>query len=47
MHQHIIINHDVGLYLVIVSGEESIDLKQAINELIIGELNHAEGAEKT
>ena len=47
MHQHIIINHDGGLYLVIVSEEEQVDLKVAIDEVIMKEINHAEGAKKT
>ncbi len=44
MHQHIIINHDVGLYFVVISKEEEIDITEAIDELIIKEITHAEGA---
>jgi len=42
MHTHIILNHDVGLHLVINSEEENIDLSEVIDQLIIKQLCHAE-----
>ena len=50
MHRHIIINHDIGLYLEVLSVDVDIDLEQVIDELIIEEIieiDYAEGAEKT
>tara|TARA_B100001093_G_scaffold512096_1_gene581320 strand:+ start:112 stop:255 length:144 start_codon:yes stop_codon:yes gene_type:complete len=46
MHQHVIINHDVGLFVVVISEEEEIDLTQAIDEIILKEIKHAEGSKK-
>lgn len=42
MHTHVIINHDVGISLVVRSEDEDVDLVQIIDQLIIKELCHAE-----
>ena len=48
MHKHIIINQDLGLYLVIYSEDEELDLINATEELITEQLCYAaEGIQKT
>lgn len=48
MHHHIIINHDLGLHLVIHSEEEELDLVHVIDEMIVKQLCDAtEGIQKT
>jgi len=48
MHQHIIINSDIGLHLVIFSEEETIDLVDVIDQMITEQLCDAtEGIQKT
>lgn len=48
MHHHIIINHDLGLHLVIHSEEEELDLVDVIDEMIVKQLCDAtEGIQKT
>lgn len=48
MHQHIIINEDIGLHLVIFSEEETIDLVDVIDQMITEKLCDAtEGIQKT
>lgn len=42
MHTHIIINHDVGINIVIKSESEDVDAVEIIDQLIIKELCHAE-----
>lgn len=41
MHTHIIINHDVGLHLVIVSTEDDIPASSIIDEMIVTQLKNA------
>jgi hypothetical protein len=41
MHQHIIINSDIGLHLVVFSEEETIDLVDVIDEMITEQLCNA------
>lgn len=40
MHTHIIVNHDVGLILV-VEAEEDIEATDILEELIVNELSNA------
>lgn len=48
MHQHIIINSDIGLHLVVFSEEETIDLVDVIDQMITEQLcNATEGIQKT
>lgn len=48
MHQHIIINEDIGLQIVIYSTEETIDLVKVMDEMIFNQLcNATEGIQKT
>ena len=42
MHTHIIVNHDVGLGLVVRCEEEDVDLVEIVDQLIINEICHAE-----
>ena len=42
MHTHLIINHDVGISLVVRSEEEEVNLVDIVDQLIIKELCHAE-----
>lgn len=41
MHQHIIVNHDIGLHLVIYSDEAEVDLVSILDKVIIEQLCHA------
>ena len=48
MHHHIIINHDLGLHLVIHSEDEDLDLVHVLDEMIMKKLCDAtEGIQKT
>lgn len=48
MHRHIIINHDLGLHLVIYSDESDLSLVDVIDEMIFNQLcNATEGIQKT
>lgn len=48
MHTHIIINHDVGLVLVVESTEQEIETSDIIDQLIVNELSNATaGIQKT
>jgi hypothetical protein len=41
MHTHIIINHDVGLYLTVQSSELDIPVVDIIDEIILERLTNA------
>lgn len=48
MHKHIIVNHDLGLHLVIYSEQEDLDLIDVVDEMITEQLcNATEGIQKT
>ena len=48
MHKHIIINHDLGLHIVIYSEQSEVDLLKVLDEMILLKLtNAAEGIQKT
>ena len=48
MHKHIIINHDLGLHLVIYSEESDLSLVKVLDEMILKQLCDAtEGIQKT
>ena len=48
MHRYIIINHDLGLHLVIHSEDEDLNLVDVIDEMIVKQLCDAtEGIQKT
>lgn len=48
MHTHVIINHDVGLVLVVETEQEEVDTNDIIDQLIVEELsNAAAGIQKT
>ena len=48
MHQHIIINHDLGLHIVIYSRQAEVDLLKVLDEMILLKLTNAtEGIQKT
>lgn len=40
-HTHIIINHDVGLHLVIFSNAEELDLPAILDRMIVDQLAYA------
>jgi hypothetical protein len=41
MHTHVIINHDVGLVLVVKTEQEEVDTSDIIDQLIVEELSNA------
>ena len=41
MHTHIILNHDVGLYLLVSSDEPEISAGEIIDEVILQQLTNA------
>lgn len=41
MHTHIIINHDVGLHLVIVAEEEDIEICEVLDDMIVTHIKNA------
>lgn len=48
MHTHVIINHDVGLVLVVETEQEEVDANDIIDQLIVEELSNATtGIQKT
>ena len=41
MHTHIIINHDVGLHLVIVAEEEDMEICEVLDDMIVTHIKNA------
>jgi hypothetical protein len=38
MHKHIIVNHDIGLYLVICTESQDVDLVKILDDIILQQL---------
>lgn len=48
MHEHILINHDTGLFIVVSSKSADIDLVKVIDDMILSQICHAtEGIQET